>query len=142
MKLWQRIAPLVMAGAMMTGATVGVSALAMASPANAAITCVDPGPATNFTTPSGGIDIAAYLAAVAAFNACLSGTGAGAGTAAGTAAGPGTSTPVARALAFTGSDSRELGALGLAIVGIGAGAIAVSRRRRHAEALVDADVNS
>jgi hypothetical protein len=137
MKLAQRIAPLLMAGLMTTGATVGISALAMSSPANAAVTCVDPGPATNFTTSTGAVDIAAYLAAVAAFNACLSGAGTG-GTGAGTAA----STPVAKALAFTGSDSRELGALGLAIVGIGAGAVAVSRRRRHAEALVDADVNS
>src|SRR6476660_4576750 len=124
MNLTRRIAPLVMAGMMSTGAFVGISALTEAT-AQAA-TCTDPGPATNFTTPGGQVDIAAYLAAVAAFNACVSGGSAGGGTA------PGASTAPARALAFTGSDSKSLGAAGIALAGLGAGAIVVSRRRRHA----------
>jgi hypothetical protein len=134
MKLSRRLLSTVLAGAMTTAMAVGFSAVALSAPvAQAATTCVDPGPATNFTTAGGDIDIAAYLAAVGAFNACVSG---------GSAGGGGTATPVARTLAFTGSDSKQLGALGIALAGVGVGAVVLSRRRRHAHATTGSDVTS
>jgi hypothetical protein len=76
--------------------------------------------ATNFTTPGGGIDVNAYLAAVTAYNQCVAGANASTTP---------TSTVPAKALAFTGSNSTELAAIALAIVGLGAGAVLVARRR-------------
>jgi hypothetical protein len=91
-----------------------------AAPSGAA-TCTNPGLATDYKNPDGTINISAYLAAVAAFNACVAGAGA-------------STTPPAQSppsgLAFTGSDSRELAVLGVAVVGIGVGAIVIARRRR------------
>jgi len=100
------------------GLVILVPSVAGAQTSKAA--CVEP-VATSFRTPSGGIDTAAYLAAVSAYNACV----AGANTTAATVV-------PAKSLAFTGSNSTELAAIALAVVGLGAGAILVSKRRAGA----------
>jgi hypothetical protein len=120
MRLRSRIAPVVVAG------LIGVFAVAAtATGAGAATVCTPPGSATDYRTPTGGIDIAAYTAAVSAYNACLE----GAGTATPTAT-PAASSP----LAFTGGDPTELAAFGVALAGIGAGALVLSRHRRRVDA--------
>jgi hypothetical protein len=101
--------------------TLGISLFILAPGVAGAVTtpaaCIEP-VATSFRTPSGGIDTAAYLAAVQAYNACVAGANASTAT-----------TVPAKSLAFTGSNSTEVAAIALAVVGLGAGAILVSKRR-------------
>jgi hypothetical protein len=106
--------------AVVVAAFIGVPLLVTAAPSGAA-TCTDPGLATDYKNPDGSLNIQAYLAAVAAFNACVAGES--------TSTNP-PAAPPASGLAFTGSDSRELAVVGIAIVGVGAVAIVVARRRR------------
>jgi LPXTG-motif cell wall-anchored protein len=114
MRLKRRVASGIAAGA------IAMTMLFAGGPAHAATNCGTEPTATQFPAAGGGLDIAAYAAAVAAFNACVSG-----GTAATT-----TTVPASH-LAFTGSNSSNLGAIGAALVGVGAGAVVLSRRRRH-----------
>jgi hypothetical protein len=107
--------------AVIVSVIVGVPMLTMAAPSGAA-TCTDPGTATDYKNPDGTINIQAYLAAVAAFNACVAGEN--------VSTNPPAAAPAASGLAFTGSESRELAVLGIAIVGVGAVAVVVARRRR------------
>jgi hypothetical protein len=125
MSLRNRIGSVVVAG------VIGMSAVAATVPSAhaATVVCTNPGSATNFVNADGSLNLAAYLAAVANFNACVSGTGVLASTQGG-------------ALAFTGSDSTRLAILGVALVGVGAGALGFSRRRRRADATANSDLSS
>jgi hypothetical protein len=119
MRQIRRMLPLLL----VLGIGLVILAPGLAGAATTSPTCVAP-VATDFRTPSGGIDTAAYLAAVAAYNQCVAGN-----TASNT---PAATTVPAKALAFTGSNSTELAAIALAVVGLGAGAVLVSRRRAGA----------
>jgi len=118
MRQLRRLLPLLLT----LGISIVILAPSLAGAQTSSTTCVAP-VATNFRTPSGGIDTAAYLAALTAYNDCVAGAG---------AAKPVAATTPAKALAFTGSNSTELAAIALAVVGLGAGAVLVSRRRAGA----------
>jgi LPXTG-motif cell wall-anchored protein len=114
-------------GSGLAAGAIGISALLVGAPGAHAATAAQCGgepSAANFPKAGGGIDVAAYAAAVAAFNACVAG-----GTTTAT-----TTTAPAHTVAFTGSNSSELGAIGAAMIGVGAGAVVLARRRRHAPA--------
>lgn len=85
------------------------AALAVSLPVAHAATCTAPKSVADFP------DVASYLAALQAYNACTAGEG---------------TTAQTSALAFTGTESNHLIVVGVAALAVGGVALAVSRRRK------------
>lgn len=104
MRFLKRISTVAFAAVLLASA-----ALAVAAPVAQAATCTAPKSVADFP------DVASYLAALEAYNKCVSGEG---------------STATTSALAFTGSQSNQLIVVGVAALAVGGAALVVSRRRK------------